>query len=118
MTNKIPGGTLKGKLVSDARFRAANAGASMPKPGSFAFRISKRGLAPLFSYSCPCGCGMMSQISLFLKDDPKPAPRTWEWDGNREEPTLKPSILRYGWKDGASVEHWHGFIEKGVWRDA
>jgi hypothetical protein len=40
----------------------------------------------------------------------------WKWDGNREAPTLSPSILVHG-NPGWSAE-WHGFLENGVLRDA
>jgi hypothetical protein len=38
----------------------------------------------------------------------------WKWDGNKEAPTLSPSILVHGnpgWSKG-----WHGFLEKGILR--
>lgn len=41
----------------------------------------------------------------------------WEWDGNREAPTLSPSILVYGDKgpDGKrGPDRWHGWIKAGV----
>lgn len=31
--------------------------------------------------------------------------RAWTWDGNRERPTIAPSIHVIG--------HWHGFVENG-----
>lgn len=40
----------------------------------------------------------------------------WQWDGNREAPTLSPSILVHanpGWSDG-----WHGFLRDGKLIDA
>ena len=33
---------------------------------------------------------------------------TWEWDGNREKPTLRPSI------DGSAHGGWHGWLRAGV----
>lgn len=118
MTNKIPGGTLKAKPVKDTMMRAALSGATVA-PGSFSISVSKRGKPPLFRYACPCGCGDVGALELFRKGDPKPSPRTWEWDGDLEAPTLLPSIrVSFGDGKGGSIEHWHGFIEKGVWRDA
>lgn len=35
-----------------------------------------------------------------------PGPR-WDWDGNREAPTLSPSILHH------SEPKWHGFLRAG-----
>ena len=42
---------------------------------------------------------------------PLKGPGAWQWDGNREEPTLSPSIQVYpsaGFHDG-----WHGWMRKG-----
>lgn len=36
-----------------------------------------------------------------------PPPR-WNWDGNREKPTLTPSILHHG------NPEWHGYLREGV----
>jgi hypothetical protein len=36
---------------------------------------------------------------------------SWQWDGNKNEPTITPSILVHpspGWTEG-----WHGFLTKG-----
>jgi len=38
----------------------------------------------------------------------------WQWDGNREAPTLSPSIrVHYQGEDGQDVELWHGFLRAG-----
>lgn len=34
-----------------------------------------------------------------------PKCHTWNWDGNREKPTLKPSVHRRG--------YWHGWFKRG-----
>ena len=39
---------------------------------------------------------------------------TWEWDGNKSKPTLKPSIRRI-WPD-ESVS-WHRYLTNGVFED-
>jgi hypothetical protein len=36
----------------------------------------------------------------------------WEWDGNREAPTLSPSILVHGGKGQPDI--WHGFLRAGI----
>jgi hypothetical protein len=38
------------------------------------------------------------------REKPVPGP-SWQWDGNRERPTLAPSIWTHG--------HWHGFVRDG-----
>ncbi len=36
---------------------------------------------------------------------------TWTWDGNKESPTISPSIRILGAKDAPDV--WHGFLRAG-----
>lgn len=48
---------------------------------------------------CPCGCGSLLGVNL--------EPGRWTWDGNREAPTVTPSILHM---DDC---RWHGFLTKG-----
>lgn len=38
------------------------------------------------------------------REKPVPGP-SWQWDGNREKPTLAPSVWAHG--------HWHGWIRNG-----
>lgn len=57
------------------------------------------------AFRCPCGCGLESWLTI----RPAPSP-SWEWDGNREEPTLSPSVHNVG--------HWHGFLRAGWWVQA
>lgn len=38
--------------------------------------------------------------------------RDWKWDGNKERPTIVPSILIRGHKD--EPDKWHGFLTNGV----
>lgn len=73
-------------------------------PGAFEFyvagddKVTPAGMI----YSCPCGCGV--QGSLAFKPAPSPS---WHWDGDREKPTLQPSVHHVG--------HWHGWLRAGVW---
>jgi hypothetical protein len=40
--------------------------------------------------------------------------KPWQWDGNRESPTLSPSILIYGGDgNGGRKERWHGWLRDG-----
>lgn len=65
-------------------------------------------------FGCPCGCGSMWGVSI----RPGEAGPTWNWDGNREQPTLTPSILIYQMNERAEKigEHWHGFLTAGEFR--
>ena len=57
-------------------------------------------------YVCPCGCGDVGAL-VFRKGKNADKHPTWVWDGNLDQPTLTPSILRtLGCK-------WHGFLTKG-----
>lgn len=48
---------------------------------------------------------------LYIKDAPMGYPQ-WEWDGNREAPTINPSILVRGEKDKPPL--WHGWLRAGI----
>lgn len=55
-------------------------------------------------YMCPCGCGKPDSIPIgnFFEG-------SWKWNGDRENITLTPSILRH------QVCGWHGFLTNGYW---
>lgn len=74
-------------------------------PGSFEFfKTTDREVAGLI-YVCPCGCGNLGSLNF----RPHPSP-SWEWDGNKEAPTLSPSVNH--------IDHWHGYLRAGVWISA
>lgn len=55
-------------------------------------------------------------VIIPISTNPDPKKREWLWDGNKEAPTLSPSIVvKYyeGWTDG-----WHGWLRNGVLVDA
>lgn len=58
-----------------------------------------------FLYACPCGCGNVGGLA-FRKPDGTPRP-SWIWDGNRDAPTLSPSVHH--------IDHWHGWLKNGEW---
>jgi hypothetical protein len=72
-------------------------------PGTFCFEADEKGLF----YECPCGCG--SQGFLGFRGRTKPSRPSWIWNGNREQPTLTPSIRRL------SGCKWHGHLVHGAW---
>lgn len=74
--------------------------------GSFAF--ADDGVEPYNSieYICPCGCGELMTLPISTGEKKE---RYWQWDGNRETPTLSPSIRRL---DGCKF---HGFLQNGIW---
>ena len=53
---------------------------------------------------------------LPISENAMPGKPHWQWDGNKEAPTLSPSILVYpaeGFTDG-----WHGYLRNGLLIDA
>lgn len=70
------------------------------------------GVEQSFSFACPkygrrCGALIIAGTTD-LKRDPQGqngGVAQWDWDGNRDAPTFKPSINCKGC--------WHGFIENG-----
>lgn len=77
-------------------------------PGAFKF-VSYEGQTAGMIYVCPCGCGR--QGFLAFRGAPRPPERaerpSWIWDGNRDAPTLSPSVHHVG--------HWHGWLRAGMW---
>jgi hypothetical protein len=89
---------VKARLVDSAVLHAEK------RPGDFEF-YHHGGRSPDdrpdgIHFWCPCGCGEMLGAGRFNDGG-------WQWDGNREAPTLTPSILHM---DGC---RWHGFLTKG-----
>lgn len=80
----------------------------MKMPGSFV--VVPRRMIGLFEfrYYCPCGCGM--ENGLLIGEGHKPGgPRpSWQWNGSKTEPTLKPSVHH--------LDHWHGYLADGYWK--
>lgn len=77
-------------------------------PGTFAWN----GEPPAGIWSvCPCGCGSRTMLPVHADV----GGRGWGWDGNREQPTLSPSIFHY---NGPNDPHWHGYLRVGMWEQA
>lgn len=94
----------------------------LKNPGDFCLLENSEGKIVRFGFCCPCGnCGtkLLSQISIDSNTDPG-RPK-WTWDGNKESPTLTPSILRRI-EIAAHGDHpaykcnWHGFLTNGIFR--
>ena len=66
-------------------------------------------------FGCPCGCGQMNSVAFRASREGRPS---WEWDGNREKPTLSPSIniLQLDEAGKRTGEHWHGWLRDGVFQ--
>lgn len=66
-------------------------------------------------FGCPCGCGTLHSVGFDTHESQRPR---WHWDGNRESPTLTPSIniLQHDDAGNRIGEHWHGFLTTGEFR--
>jgi len=72
--------------------------------GAVEIREEPDGRVWVFAFRCPCGCGYQSWLPIDQEQ------RGWDWDRNRDAPTLTPSILQSGMPC-----KWHGYITAGVW---
>jgi hypothetical protein len=79
-------------------------------PGSF--YLERRGMAGLYEllYFCPCGCGLENRLLIGERQKPGGVRPSWNWNGSKTEPTLKPSVNH--------VDHWHGYLRDGYWEAA
>jgi hypothetical protein len=77
-----------------------------------------------FACNCPCGCEDEVIIPIGYQHEPNYG---WGWDGNKERPTLTPSLRRIGscashFNLTAGNYVWHGDsprpIAPNVWRAA
>lgn len=78
--------------------------------GEFCFDGDQGGGRPKWMrFGCARAAGMECQIAL-RPGQKNGVGASWEWDGNREAPTISPSINCEG------VRHcgWHGWIRNGV----
>lgn len=55
------------------------------------------------NFICPCGCGSLLGIVVA-------GPKAWQWNGDRINPTITPSIRHM-----AGCE-WHGYLTDGVFK--
>lgn len=66
-----------------------------------------------FGFECPKRIDGYICTGLIIRDNPSNVAKeraTWIWNGDRDYPTFSPSINCIGCS--------HGYIERGVWRDA
>lgn len=93
-------------IVSDGDFFDGERGA---KAGHICYVVdAPDGNIVGLNFGCPCGCGRVYGATF------KPHKPTggWDWNGDREKPTLTPSLGCY--EDRGSAYHWHGYLTAGV----
>lgn len=75
-------------------------------PGVASYYVAEIGGPSIgIMFGCP-GCGELSSCRF----RPSSEQHAWAWDGNREKPTLSPSIHANPEKGGCG---WHGFLVRG-----
>lgn len=99
---------MNGDGKGDARFRLVADIDRLAEPGDAEWAVHDSSPHPgkeaSLIFVCPCGCGVSRCASV----SPIDGHPTWQWNGNREKPTLTPSLLcTQGCK-------WHGFLTDGV----
>lgn len=78
--------------------------------GAFAFNVrASDGEIVGMTFKCPCGCADIGRLNF---DPLKTDQPCWQWDGNREAPTLSPSVQKVG------QCAWHGWLRAGDWVEA
>lgn len=80
----------------------------LKNPGDFLWSRSSSDDPARILFICPCGCGDHTGVPVRPESTPGPV---WTWDGNRDAPTLTPSLQRVG---GCN---WHGFLTAGEFRE-
>lgn len=82
----------------------------LDRPGDFTFIAGAEPDRLMFAASCPCGCGEHFGIYVRYEPGAPHRPLVWDWDGDRERPTLSPSIQRQ-----MCACLWHGWMRAGEW---
>lgn len=59
----------------------------------------------IFFFMCPCGCKLANQLAVYKGEKG----HGWKWNGDRQRPTLHPSIAQ------TSRCGWHGHLVQGEW---
>lgn len=82
------------------------------KPGAFELFGQKdvEGSVGLL-FNCPCGCGDVSAVTFDVIPRAPGDDQRWRWNGNREKPTLAPSLNK------SRGCRWHGWLRAGVWEE-
>jgi hypothetical protein len=62
------------------------------------------------NFVCPCGCAMVHSVTI---NPLKARDQGWDFDGNRERPTLTPSIFSKTEYGGCG---WHGYLTAGEFK--
>ena len=81
-------------------------------PGSVWFTDAKRDRVASMWFYCPCGCGLLQRITVGVEHKPHMGGPSWNWNGDEENPTLKPSVNVL---KNTICPGWHGWLRNGYW---
>lgn len=101
---------MRAELVAEMSYREGEA-----RPGQIAW-VDREGdpAAPgseaRLVFCCPCGCGGYGSAPVRRGGHRTKRPE-WTWNGNREAPTLHPSV----WFNKGERGDWHGWLRNGEW---
>ena len=59
-------------------------------------------------FQCPCGCGNLGWLPV--RNPENVTHPSWEWNGDKQRPTLNPSVYNTGMPC-----KWHGWLRSGEW---
>ena len=86
-------------------------GRSALPPGSGQWVNGHRsGAVAALDFVCPCGCGKVRSVDVAIGGNKRH--HVWNWNGDRERPTLSPSL------DCLTGCRWHGWLTDGQFRSA
>lgn len=78
-------------------------------PGDFVWRPTREEPSRIL-FCCPCGCESIIGVNVKPEEQLGVVKHPWQWNGNRERPTLTPSIRVVGCCE------WHGYLTDGVFK--
>jgi len=81
-------------------------------PGSIWIGSCEPGEQGMLWFYCPCGCGILRNITVGNRHKPRIGSPSWNWNGSRTEPTLVPSV---NCGPVAACRGWHGWLRDGYW---
>lgn len=76
---------------------------AITEPGDFCWGFSES------TDDRPSHIHLIEPPGFYVRLPIAPTPNGWDWDGNRDQPTLTPSIRTCRGLDGT----WHGFLRRG-----
>lgn len=123
------------RLSAPVKARLVHGSKSLENAGDFSYMVryedwtipveQRKDVICGLIYKCPGGCGKEGYVAFKppSEDDIKYGRDTWTWDGNREAPTLSPSIHNHdviyeGKKLAEQPTHWHGWLQNGFFVQA